>query len=287
MFRPPRTELLAQLDRGTAGALILVDGPDAAVSDQAESQVRDAIALAAAGKIQPIGIPGAANDEPPEAFDVGFLRLSRGDPHERWLTAMLLSIEPDLAGIEQPMVFAVYGRGRAMEPWVGAGIQSAGLAEDVAYVVGACSCEVKDQSRGVDLLTTWDWEQSAIAMADRIGEETGNEQLLSSGELLSAVIIGSGGDATTDSSRPTQASPNSASGARVASTALPKPKPVAKDLAVASAETSASRTSSTRRRPTGSIGLILFVTVLALAIGSVLIAKRREPAIGDTPQVGR
>ena len=79
---------------------------------------------------------------------------------------MLLAVEPDLHKFEkEPMVFAVYGRGRAMPPYVGKGITQANLVDCIAFLAGACSCMVKDENPGVDLLMRWDWDATAERMA--------------------------------------------------------------------------------------------------------------------------
>lgn len=39
----------------------------------------------------------------------------------------------------------------------------------------ACSCTVKEQNPGVDLLVRYDWEAAAAALADKFGNEEGNE----------------------------------------------------------------------------------------------------------------
>ena len=38
---------------------------------------------------------------------------------------------------------------------------------------------VKDENPGMDLLMHWDWHKSALALAERMGSETGNEHLVS------------------------------------------------------------------------------------------------------------
>ena len=53
------------------------------------------------------------------AFSV--LRVSRDDPKEQLLIQMLLGSEPDLRERTEPMVFPVFGRGRALFALVGAG----------------------------------------------------------------------------------------------------------------------------------------------------------------------
>lgn len=117
-----------------------------------------------ASDVGPVG-----DGTPPAAastLKVAVVRLTRDDPAERWLVRMLLAVEPDLGKFEkEPMVFAVYGRGRAMPPYVGKGITRANLVDCIAFLAGACSCMVKDENPGVDLLMRWDWDATATAMA--------------------------------------------------------------------------------------------------------------------------
>ncbi|MCB1088647.1 MAG: hypothetical protein KDM63_16535, partial [Verrucomicrobiae bacterium] len=56
------------------------------------------------------------------------------------------------------MVFPVFGRGRLLEPLIGKGVRSENVMEYATYICGACSCEVKDQNPGVDLLIAADWD---------------------------------------------------------------------------------------------------------------------------------
>ena len=99
---------------------------------------------------------------------IAVVKVSRTDPAEKWLVKMLLAVEPDLNDAEyakDPMVFAVYGRGRAMPPYVGKGITTENLLDCVTFLAGACSCTVKDRNPGVDLLMRFDWDAAAEVMA--------------------------------------------------------------------------------------------------------------------------
>ncbi len=84
------------------------------------------------------------------------LRVSRNDA-EQPLIQMLLHSESDLAERSDPMVFPVFGRGRALLPLIGAGVTAENIHDSAAFLVGACSCEVKEQNPGFDLLLTADW----------------------------------------------------------------------------------------------------------------------------------
>ncbi len=109
--------------------------------------------------------PGAADGESPQV-EVARLNVSPGDPRETWFVKNLMLAEPDLdeyAG--QPMLFMAYGRGRLMLPYIGKGITADNLASCVSFLTGACSCEVKADNPGVDLLMRCNWEAAAEAMA--------------------------------------------------------------------------------------------------------------------------
>ena len=90
------------------------------------------------------------------------LRLSRDDPNESLLIDLLLNVESDLREPEfagKPMVFPIFGRGRALYALVGEGITANLIDEAARFLTGACQCTVKAQNPGVDLLMNVDWDQ--------------------------------------------------------------------------------------------------------------------------------
>ena len=98
--------------------------------------------------------------EPVEGLEVSFslLSVSRKDPAEQVLVNMLLGSEPDLSGYnDQPIVFPVFGRGHVLYAIIGKGIGADTVREACQFIVGACSCQVKAQNPGFDLLIEADW----------------------------------------------------------------------------------------------------------------------------------
>lgn len=87
------------------------------------------------------------------------LRLSRADPAERILVGMLLNSEWDLHLADLPIAFPVFGRGRILYALVGDGISADNILQACAFLVGDCSCQIKDQNPGTDLLTSVAWER--------------------------------------------------------------------------------------------------------------------------------
>ena len=99
----------------------------------------------------------------PESLEIRFssLRVSRDDPAEKWFAEMLLSVEPDLRDeelVDQPMVFPVFGRGRALYALVGQGINADMIGQAATFLTGACQCTVKAENPGVDLLIPVRWD---------------------------------------------------------------------------------------------------------------------------------
>jgi hypothetical protein len=89
------------------------------------------------------------------------VRVRRDDPAEKMLVAMLLGSEPDLAGCREPIVFPVFGRGRVLYALVGAGITADNVRRAGAFLGSDCSCTVKRDNPGTDLLLTADWSDIA------------------------------------------------------------------------------------------------------------------------------
>ena len=181
---PARKEIAELLAGDHTGVLLFLPGSDEKANQKAEKAVGEFQNGLRDGsiKLRPNADPALLGDDPtaekePE-YNVGVVKVSRGDPKERLLVESLLEIEPDLREFDKPMVFVVYGRGRALEPYIGDGITVDNLAAVVEFICGACSCTVKDQNPGMDLLTRHDWETTAETMAERFGSEEGNESHL-------------------------------------------------------------------------------------------------------------
>ncbi|MCH2204859.1 MAG: hypothetical protein MK132_03180 [Lentisphaerales bacterium] len=89
-----------------------------------------------------------------------YLQIPRHSKKERYFIASLLAIEADLTDIKETIVFPVFGRGRFLAPLVGKGINSENIKDQGTYLTGACSCEIKSQNPGLDLLIKFDWEKA-------------------------------------------------------------------------------------------------------------------------------
>ena len=196
-----RTEIVKQLGEGKIGVMILLTGSDEAANAAAEKEAKTLIADLAAGKVE-LYLPPVMSETPEDGqgpaaprLEIGLVKVARTDAAEKWVVDSLLSLESDLTSEEfaaQPMVFAVFGRGRALPPFVGKGITRDNLLECVYFLTGACSCTVKDQNPGMDLLFATDWWSVADKLASDFGAEEGNETRLGAAQLFPQLMIPGG-----------------------------------------------------------------------------------------------
>ncbi|MCX6848786.1 MAG: hypothetical protein NTY98_07685 [Verrucomicrobia bacterium] len=93
------------------------------------------------------------------------LRLKRDDAAESAFIAMLLASEPDLRGLREPIAFPIFGQGRVLYALVGKGIKVETVDRAAQFLIGSCSCQVKEQNPGVDLVMAVDWKQLVKAQA--------------------------------------------------------------------------------------------------------------------------
>lgn len=158
---PLRGQLLERLLAGETAIWLLLESSDAAKNDAAAALLDQELKKLAASLKLP-ELTDLPDDtlfaKTPLKLAFSTLRVPRSES-EGPLVQMLLRSESDLLERDDPMVFPVFGRGRALLPLVGAGITAENIANSAKFLVGACSCEVKELNPGFDLLITAQWEQ--------------------------------------------------------------------------------------------------------------------------------
>ena len=185
---PARRKIVTRLLNGESATWVLVESGDKGKDDKAASEIEKAFLKAKSELKIPDGVltveeaqevsqtDGRDQDDIlrskiPLKIDFSLIQISRDDPAEAIFREMLLHMEDDLGEFtDEPMVFPVFGRGRALEPLIGRGINLENVFEHTSYFCGACSCEIKNQNPGVDLLIAADWE-TAVAGSEVIVEK--------------------------------------------------------------------------------------------------------------------
>ena len=111
------------------------------------------------------------------AYGFPIMTLNRDDEAERIFIETLMKSESDLYEYtDEPMVFPVFGRGRVLGCLFGEYINAQRIQEAVFFLSGACSCEIKNQNPGVDLLVSAPWDivvMNSFIQDDAMPELTG------------------------------------------------------------------------------------------------------------------
>jgi len=155
---PARREIVRRILSGESAVWIFLESGDRAKDGPAaallESRLRE--------MERTLKLPGPADEpvSPPLRLAFSVVRVSRGDPAEEMLVRVLLRSEEGLESLRGPMAFPVFGRGRKLEALAGGGISEGNVADYCAFLTGPCSCRVKLQNPGTDLLLSADWEGS-------------------------------------------------------------------------------------------------------------------------------
>jgi len=263
---PVRRELAKRILEGASAVWVIIESGNEEADTAAEKVIVEA-AQSAGSKLEiPSGVIGRSEIEAgapapidqenvlqsdvPLKIEFSFLSVRRDDPAELLFLEMLLNLETDLhEWTSEPMVFPIFGRGRVLEPLIGKGITEGNALEYSGYLCGACSCEVKDQNPGMDLLMAVNWD-AAIE-----GSEV----------IIEKVLPPLEGTAILSSLAP-------ADSAEGASAAEPEGVP-----SEAIEESSAAADESSRAsRAMLPLVISLGVIVVLIGLGSVFILKRNK-----------
>ncbi len=159
-----RKELVDDLLKGQTAVWMFLESGDKTKDAAALEQLNKGIGQAT----KTVKLPDMPEDELPGWFDpsaapemrieFGIVKISHSDTNEKWLREMLRHSEPKLLTMKEPMAFAVFGRGRVLPALTGDQITVANVVNSVIFLCGQCSCEIKEENPGFDILLTADWE---------------------------------------------------------------------------------------------------------------------------------
>lgn len=174
---PTRRKVAKRLLEGETTVFVFLESGDAE-QDQAARQRLEKHLARMEELIEPPAPPGGVWGDPvydtegaPDlkiAFSI--VPLSRDDPEEAAFREMLLGCEPGLKEETGPMAFPIFGRGRVLCALVGEGISKLNIEEVCGFVSGPCSCTVKYQNPGVDMLMDVQWDAALMGEESAIPE---------------------------------------------------------------------------------------------------------------------
>lgn len=162
---PARKEIADRLSNGESAVWVLLESGDAVKDAEAAKFLDERLGYLAGvmelPKLDEQDIKNGLVSLPGNGLRVAFstLRVKRDDPAEDAFVAMLLASEEDLREFKEPMVFPIFGQGRVLYALVGKGIKVETVDSAAQFLIGSCSCQVKEQNPGVDLVMAVDWKQ--------------------------------------------------------------------------------------------------------------------------------
>ena len=100
------------------------------------------------------------------------IAVSRNDPEEEIFISMLLKHSPRMRSItDQPIAIPIFGRGRVLEGMIGEDITLEHTLGASSYLCSACSCQVKEENPGLDMLMAVKWDDhmlGSLIIEDRV-----------------------------------------------------------------------------------------------------------------------
>lgn len=157
---PARSELLRRLQEGDSIVWLMIRSSD----EKRNESVRDILTkqckqLPKSIQLpEGIGLPGSElYSEIPLLLQFSVLEIARDDPAEQYLIRQISGLKFDAFLTGDPLIVPVFGRGRALEVIPADQLNADLVYELTEFLCGACSCQVKEQNPGFDLLLTTDW----------------------------------------------------------------------------------------------------------------------------------
>ncbi len=158
---PVRRQIVEHLARGTSAVWLVLRSGDR----QADAAAQRLLEVELARLRKEIRLPDLGGDDSllrtalPLAVSFAVVHLDRSQAGEADLVRLLLGSDADLERAKGPIVFPIFGRGRLLGGLEGEGLSAGEIETAVRFLCGACSCVVKEQNPGVDLLLTADWDE--------------------------------------------------------------------------------------------------------------------------------
>ena len=180
---PARKELVKKILAGESVVWILVDGDEKLKSrlDEINSVVLPTLKLSdeiiQMDEVERINtlttkkeLDNVIRSTVPLKLSFSTITVKRDDPKEEVFLNMLLNQWPHLRYSDQQVAVPVFGRGRFLEAAPSDKIQKETVKKLADYLCSGCSCTVKSENPGVDLLIGVEWGKYVSESVMRVKE---------------------------------------------------------------------------------------------------------------------
>ncbi|MGV3661509.1 MAG: hypothetical protein ACO1TE_15075 [Prosthecobacter sp.] len=167
---PARQQILRSILAGDSMVWVLADSGSAADTAEAariEKRLKFLEQVAALPIQDPNDPDSQLGPGPPLKLKFTLLRLRRDDPAEKLLLQMLAGTpKTKIDPAATSFAAVVFGKGRVLGAWPLADLDDRSLEETSMFLVGRCSCRLKTENPGWDLLLNIDWESALKAAGE-------------------------------------------------------------------------------------------------------------------------
>lgn len=180
---PVRQELGRRLLAGHSIVWLMLESNDEEKNALAKKRVQEQCDALSSSVTLPegIGLPGSELFATvPLYLKFSLLEVDRNDKQEEFLVKMLSGYQPEALADGEPLLVPVFGRGRALEVIPADQLDDQLVADLTQFLCAACSCQVKEQNPGFDLLLSVDWDKELF------GEEGLQPPMVATGDARPA-----------------------------------------------------------------------------------------------------
>lgn len=169
---PARREIIGRILAGESVIWVIVAGKkdgDKVAAERITKRLRYLEQVVALPPQDPNDPDSQLGPGPELRLKLTSITVSPEDPQEKLLCSMLAGKKcAEALAKGEPFAAPVFGRGRVLGAWPLAELDEAAIEDITMFLTGRCSCRVKNQSPGWDVLLQVDWE-SALEKAKPAG----------------------------------------------------------------------------------------------------------------------
>ena len=189
---PMRRAVVKKILEGESVVWLLVESGDQAKDDEAAALLAVELARLSKELVLPQLDATDTKFHDPDAgpklrMSFTMLRMSRIDAKEKMFLRLLENWDGKDLDRSQPLAFAIFGRGRVLPPLSGKYLNAKFLREANEFLVGRCSCQMKEENPGWDLLMPVDWEsvmRGQVSLTDAMPALTSAQAVVEQNEAI-------------------------------------------------------------------------------------------------------
>jgi hypothetical protein len=187
---PVVRQAIRSLCEGSTAVWLIADGPDEKLNRSCQSSLEQRLAalskeLKLPHELDPLDEQYDAQPAPGIPLQIAFSvqRVAMDAPASSLLKGCLNAWDAERVGASRPLIVPVFGRGRALGLFTPEDLTDEVLKEVCGFLVGECSCRIKEINPGFDLLmpfawdrALWDTEYNVKAAAESLGAKPARKQ---------------------------------------------------------------------------------------------------------------